>query len=43
VGAGLVNQVLQQTPGQALAAQNHYAVLWMHPDETTSQSADWPQ
>ena len=29
--------------GQALAAQNHYAVLWMHPDETTSRSADWPQ
>ena len=34
---------LPEETGQALAAQNHYAVLWMHPDETTSQSADWPQ
>ena len=34
---------LPEEPGQALAAQNHYAVLWMRPDETTSQSADWPQ
>ena len=34
---------MPEETGQALAAQNHYAVLWMHPDETTSQSADWPQ
>ena len=34
---------LPEETGQALAAQNHYAVLWMHPDETTSRSADWPQ
>lgn len=34
---------LPEETGQALAAQNHYAVLWMHPDETTTQSADWPQ
>ena len=34
---------LPEETGQALAAQNHYAVLWMRPDETTSQSADWPQ
>lgn len=31
---------LPEETGQALAAQNHYAVLWMRPDETTSQSAD---
>lgn len=34
---------LPEETGQALAAQNHYAVLWMHPGETTSRSADWPQ
>lgn len=34
---------LPEETGQALAAQNHYAVLWMHLDETTSRSADWPQ
>ena len=34
---------LPEETGQALAAQNHSAVLWMRPDETTSQSADWPQ
>lgn len=34
---------LPEETGQALAVQNHYAVLWMHPDETTSRSADWPQ
>jgi len=34
---------LPEETGQALAAQNHYAVLWMHSDETTSRSADWPQ
>ena len=34
---------LPEETGQALAAQNHYAVLWMHPDETMSRSADWPQ
>ena len=34
---------LPEQTGQALAAQNHYAVLWMHPDQTTTQSPDWPQ
>ncbi len=34
---------LPEATGQTLAAENHYAVLWMHPDETTTQSADWPQ
>ena len=34
---------LPESTGQTLAAQNHYAVLWMHPDETTQKSNDWPQ
>lgn len=34
---------LPEEQGQALAEQNNYAVLWMHTDETTAQSADWPQ
>lgn len=34
---------LPESTGQTLAAQNHYAVLWMHPDETTKKSNDWPQ
>ena len=34
---------LPEQTGQALAAQNHYVVLWMHPDQTTTQSPDWPQ
>ncbi len=28
---------LPESTGQTLAAQNHYAVLWMHPDETTKK------
>lgn len=34
---------LPEETGRVLAAQNHYAVLWLHPDETTTQSTDWPQ
>lgn len=34
---------LPESTGQILAAQNHYAVLWMHPDKTTKKSNDWPQ
>ena len=34
---------LPESTGQTLAAQNHYAVLWMHPDKTTQKSNDWPQ
>ena len=34
---------LPEEQGQALAAENGYAVLWMHTDETTARSADWPQ
>ena len=34
---------LPESTGQTLAAQNHYAVLWMHPDKTTQKSNDWPK
>lgn len=34
---------LPESTGQTLAAQNHYAVLWMYPDETTKKNNDWPQ
>lgn len=34
---------LPETAGQALAAQSGCAVLWMHTDETTTQSGNWPQ
>ena len=34
---------MPEATGQALAAQNGYAVLWMHTDETTTQSGNWPQ
>ena len=34
---------LPEEQGQALAAENGYAVLWMHTDETTAQSPAWPQ
>ena len=33
---------LPEADGQALAAQNGYAVLWMHTDQTTSRSDAWP-
>lgn len=34
---------LPEEQGQALAAQNNYAVLWMRTDKTTAPSPAWPQ
>ena len=34
---------LPEQTGRALADRNGWAVLWMHTDKSTAQSADWPQ
>lgn len=34
---------LPEQTGRTLADRNGWAVLWMHTDKSTAQSADWPQ
>lgn len=34
---------LPEQTGRTLADRNGWAALWMHPDKSTTQSADWPQ
>ena len=34
---------LPEQTGRTFADRNGWAVLWMHTDKSTAQSADWPQ
>lgn len=34
---------LPEQTGRTFADRNGWAVLWMHTDKSTTQSADWPQ
>ena len=41
--AALLERCLPEQTGRTLADRNGWAVLWMHTDKSTAQSADWPQ